>query len=328
VEPPPPLAVQRIDPPEVGFFSKRLDYHGIPIKAHADVADEALRVARTRLEMMLQHCPRVVENLVASGAELHIIGKNQQTSDLPEHRHLKDKRFDGELTVDQRSRGLGGLYASCGEENLLHLPGDRYAGRDICVHEFAHTIRTYGLSEDARRQLDYQYRRSLSKGLWKGAYAASNDDEFFAEISMWYFGTHGDTTALTPKPAPGREGLRRYDPEAFGFVDDLYSGKLPVARNTFVLIASLPVDQESTQRSQQSSSVSSIQFVNRSSRPVQLYWLDFQGQRKSYGIMAPGTAHQQHTFSSHPWVVVDDANKVRALVVARPEPGRVVIADR
>jgi serine/threonine protein kinase len=335
-EPPPPkppddrtpLAVQRIDPPEIGFYSKRLDYKGIPIKAHAAVADEALRIAHQRLEMMLQHCPRVVENLVASGAELHIIGKDQQTSDLPEHRHLKGKRFDGELTVDQRSRGLGGLYASCGEENLLHLPGDRYAGRDICVHEFAHTIRSYGLSDNVRRQLDYQYRRSLSKGLWKGAYAATNDDEFFAEISMWYFGTHGDTSRMTPKPAPGREGLRRYDPEAFGFAEDLYSGKLAVARNTFVLLVSLPTDQESTLRSEQSTRTSSIQFVNRTSRPLHIYWLDFQGQRKSYGILAPGSAHQQHTFATHPWVVVDDANKVRALVVAMPEPGRAVIVDK
>ena len=34
--------IVRIVPPEQGFFSKRLDYEGIPIKAHADVADEAL----------------------------------------------------------------------------------------------------------------------------------------------------------------------------------------------------------------------------------------------------------------------------------------------
>ena len=34
--------VARIDPPESGFFSKRLVYEGIPIKAHVEVADEAL----------------------------------------------------------------------------------------------------------------------------------------------------------------------------------------------------------------------------------------------------------------------------------------------
>nr|MCU0782248.1 glycoside hydrolase family 127 protein [Akkermansiaceae bacterium] len=38
-------AIRRIDPPEQGFFSKRLDYHGIPIKAHKTVSDEALREA-------------------------------------------------------------------------------------------------------------------------------------------------------------------------------------------------------------------------------------------------------------------------------------------
>src|SRR5262249_14657843 len=160
------------------------DYQGIPIKAHAVVADAALIAAHERLSRMLERCPRVLENLVTSGAELHIIGKDQQTSDLPENRHLKDKPFDGNLTVDQRARGLGGLAASCGEENLLKLPGDRYAGRDICVHEFAHTIRSYGLSPLVRRRIERQYKESLAKGLWKDSYAAKNDDEFFAELSM------------------------------------------------------------------------------------------------------------------------------------------------
>ncbi|MCX5647995.1 MAG: hypothetical protein NTX40_02690 [Planctomycetota bacterium] len=41
--PAPPAApgIIRLDPPELGFFSKQLDYHGIPIKAHEVVADEA-----------------------------------------------------------------------------------------------------------------------------------------------------------------------------------------------------------------------------------------------------------------------------------------------
>jgi len=49
------------------------------------------------------------------------------------------------LTRDPRTRGLGGLLTSCGEENLLGLEKDRYRGRDICVHEFAHNILGYGV---------------------------------------------------------------------------------------------------------------------------------------------------------------------------------------
>ena len=98
-----------IDPPEKGFFSKRLNYEGIPIKAHKDVADEALFQGRARLAMMLAKLPEVRRRLQEAGAELHVIGRKQVTSDLPEFRHMKGKPFDGEQTIDQRTRGLGGL---------------------------------------------------------------------------------------------------------------------------------------------------------------------------------------------------------------------------
>src|SRR5437588_134791 len=83
------------DPPEKGFFAKKLDCLGIPIKASDVVADEALYEARNRLKRMLEHLPNAVKNLVDAGAELHVIGKSQVTSDLPEWRHMKGKPFQG-----------------------------------------------------------------------------------------------------------------------------------------------------------------------------------------------------------------------------------------
>ncbi len=222
--------ITQITPPEKEFFSKKLDYEGIVIKAHEAVDDQALLEAYRRLDMMLRHLPIVRANLKQAGAELHIIGRNQVTSDLPEHQHLKGKKiYDGKLTVDERTRGLGGLLTSCGEENLLHLPEDRYKGRDICVHEFAHNVQDKGMSEAVRAKVRAQYRSSLDKGLWKGSYAASNESEFFAELTMWYFGTHGDLNMTGPKPADGPDGLRAYDPEAYQLLDDFYSGRIPVA---------------------------------------------------------------------------------------------------
>ena len=224
------VVIQRIDPPEKAFFSKRLDFHGIPIKAHAEVADEALRAAHERLTLMLGRLPVVVSNLVAAGAELHIIGRNQVTTDLPEWRHDQGKplaEYNG-LTRDQRTRGMGGLLTSCGEENLLKLEKDRYRGRDICIHEFAHNVRNFGLPRDIRRRFDEQYRRSLDQGLWVKSYAGSNPDEFFAELAMWYFGTHGDLSMTGPKPANGPDGLKAYDPEAFALLDDFYCGRMEI----------------------------------------------------------------------------------------------------
>ena len=223
--------VKALDPPESGFYAKRLDYEGIPIKAPTNVVDEALFAARERLSMMLSNLPSVRASLRAAGAELHIIGRDQVTTDLPEWRQDKGKplaEYNG-LTRDQRTRGMGGLLTSCGEENLLKLEKDRYRGRDICVHEFAHNILGYGVSSTFREKVRQQYRRSLERGLWVGSYAGSNYDEFFAELTMWHFGTHGDLHMKDPKPAVGREGLKAYDPEAFTLLDDFYSGRMEPA---------------------------------------------------------------------------------------------------
>src|SRR6185437_3496734 len=223
-------AITRINPPEKDFFSKELSFHGIPIKSHEVVSDKALEIAYAKLSMMMAHLPMIVSNLVAAKVELHIIGKDQVTTDLPEWRQDKGKHLEEYhgLTRDQRTRGMGGRLTSCGEENLLKLDKDKYHGRDICLHEFAHAIRNYGMNPQLRDKFNQQYHRSLSKGLWEKAYAGSNPDEYFAELTMWYFGTHGDMNMTGPKPEDGPEGLKKYDTEAYQLFDDFYQGRLPV----------------------------------------------------------------------------------------------------
>ena len=219
-----------LEPPQERFFAKQLDFHGIPILAARIVSDRALYAAYDRLALQLKHLPVVTRNLAAKGAQLQIIGKDQVTSDLPDHRPLKGKplpQYNG-LTVDERTRGLGGLHVSCGEENLLKLEQDRYRGRDICLHEFAHNIFRNGIQKELRERFDRQYHTSLDKGLWVGAYAASNLDEYFAELTMWYFGTRGDLNMTGAKPAEGPGGLKAYDPDAFALFDDCYGGRIPV----------------------------------------------------------------------------------------------------
>jgi alpha-glucosidase len=227
-----PPSIITLTPPEKDFFAKQLDFHGIPIKAPQVVVDAALFAASDRLSMLLSNQPTVISNLVSAGAELHIIGRDQVTTDLPEWRHdkgVKLNEYHG-LTRDERTRGMGGLLTSCGEENLLKLENDRYRGRDICLHEFSHNIRNHGVSSEVRGKFDEQYKRSLEKGLWLKSYAGSNPDEFFAELTMWYFGTHGDLHMTGPKPENGSEGLKKYDPEAFALLDEFYSGRMKIEK--------------------------------------------------------------------------------------------------
>lgn len=222
------VSLRSITPPENGFFSKQLDFERIPIKAHQVVSDEALVGAYGRLNLLFRglggNRSLIMSNLTKAGVELHIIGRSQVTTDLPEWRQDKGKplaEYNG-LTRDQRTRGMGGRLVSCGEENLLRLRGDRYYGRDICVHEFAHAIRNFGITPEIRARFDEQYRQSLKKGLWKKSYAATNADEFFAELSMWYFGTHGDLRMTGKKPESGKQGLKDYDPDAYALFDGFF----------------------------------------------------------------------------------------------------------
>jgi hypothetical protein len=316
--------VTMIHPPEYGFFSKQVAYEGIPIKAHADVSDAALIEARQRLARMLAHIPVVVQNLVDVEAEMHVIGKNQQTSDLPYLRHRKGKPYESHgksvESIDQRTRGVGGILASCGEENLLKLPSDRYTDhRDICTHEFAHTVLGYGLSPNVQEMVRRQFKKSTGAGLWKTAYASTNDDEFFAELSMWYFGSRGDFGQIKPEPRTGRAWLRSYDPEAYDLLNRIYSGRVPVERITWQRIAPLPATDEAKLRSLSSQEPTALLLVNRTSTDYSLFWLDFEGKRKPYGILHAGEKLVEHTFATHPWLVARPDGRTVGIYV----PGRL-----
>jgi hypothetical protein len=326
-------AIMILDPPERGFFSKQIVVKGIPIKAHADVEDAALFEARRRLGRMLDHVPVVVANLVDIGAELHIIGKNQVTSDLPYLRHWKGKAYEtyGKTfaSIDARTRGVGGVLCSCGEENLLKLPSDRYRDhRDICTHEFAHGVLGFGLSPDVREVVRAQFKKSMAAGLWKTAYASTNDDEFFAELSMWYFDSRGDFGRIDPKPEVGRAWFRKYDPGAFAALDGIYSGRTKVARITWEkLVARLP-EEEHKLRALSSAQPTVVVFDNRTPTELSLFFLDFEGKRQPYGKIRAGERMSQNTFATHPWLLAKPDGRAIAIYVAGKRHGRAVVTEK
>ena len=181
------------------------------------MSDAALLVAADRLARMLRLMPQpLLGRMRRRSARVDIIGRRQQVSDLPEYSHLKGTRghYAGDaeraaprdrrrprprrprhyyglsaaqLTADERTRGYGGLRASCGEENLLTPDADpRYSGRDVLVHEFAHCLMDYGLPPPLRDAIEACWAASVEEqGLWQRpdgtpAYAAVNPQEYFA----------------------------------------------------------------------------------------------------------------------------------------------------
>ncbi len=59
-----------------------------------------------------------------------------------------------------------------------------------------------------------------------------------------------------------------------------------------------------------------VTFINRTAGTVELFWLDPDGKRQSYGRLRPGQEHEQHTFAGHVWLVVDDKGRPLGLKVA------------
>ena len=81
------------------------------------------------------------------------------------------------------------------------------------------------------------YRAARKKKLWetpdgKPIYAGSNENEYLAELAMWYVGGRGDWPRGMPPMEPGPDFIRKYDPDGFALVDDLFSGKLEVRPTT------------------------------------------------------------------------------------------------
>jgi hypothetical protein len=77
-----------------------------------------------------------------------------------------------------------------------------------------------------------------------------------------------------------------------------------------------PVSRERALKSLNSDVASSFRLTNNTNSPVDVYWLDFGGDRVKYMSIDPQQSRTQLTFATHPWVVVDGSGKAIKLFVA------------
>ena len=120
----------------------------------------------------------------------------------------------------------------------LAVPTRRYAGRDILTHEFAHLLMDYGLPPALREEIRATHKRvTETTRRWRRAdgelaYAGSNASEYWAELSMWYFGSHGEYVDRQARvPPPGCHALAEYDPDGFRLLGLVYGGTHPLLRS-------------------------------------------------------------------------------------------------
>jgi dipeptidyl-peptidase 4 len=84
---------------------------------------------------------------------------------------------------------------------------------------------------------------------------------------------------------------------------------------------SLSSEPDIPRRSVTTGQETTVVFVNRSAAEIELFWMDFEAQRRSYGKIGPGGQREMQTFAGHVWLVVDLNGKELALVRAADEPG-------
>jgi len=79
-------------------------------------------------------------------------------------------------------------------------------------------------------------------------------------------------------------------------------------------------------RSQKSDKPTTIEFINKSKRTVNVYWIDYKGKRKLYHTLRPGQRVGQDTFRSHPWILTTEQGRCLESLVAAKGRNRLVYA--
>jgi hypothetical protein len=68
----------------------------------------------------------------------------------------------------------------------------------------------------------------------------------------------------------------------------------------------------------------SIEFINRESYQVDIYWVDYGGNLVYYNYLTPGASYIQGTFITHPWLAFADSTHAPITGFASavtPDPG-------
>jgi hypothetical protein len=88
-------------------------------------------------------------------------------------------------------------------------------------------------------------------------------------------------------------------------------------------------------RSLESATKSPVKFINRTDFDIELFWLNFSGERVSHGVLqaAPSrlSVKAMNTYVTHPWIAIDCENQRRLWLNSKevfypPEPRTARVA--
>ena len=219
-----PPATLELDP----FYERYLDARGIPVLSSANVSDTALARACDVAIHVLEKSTDVRARLVEIGFRFALIGVDEVLTDLPEYSDLYELYPDVDWNYSVRSVGAGSVdrpVSTVGEENLLCLSNDLYAGESIAIHSIAHGLRGLGIAyvdPEWDAELGATYDAAIAAGLWADTFAATEYAQYFAEgVQSWY---DANRQATPPdglhNEVNTRGELESYDPELASLIAD------------------------------------------------------------------------------------------------------------
>jgi hypothetical protein len=246
----PPSPSLKLDP----FYTRSLDVHGIPVNSSGIVPDSALRAAQSLVAEMLAKRPDLARALVARRQRIVVMAESEGTLDLPEQRDWKKPAADdprltrceqkhyqewiGRLTDrdywNARARGMGGELTSGATENLLGVPGTRYYGENILVHEFSHAILDVAETADPAlyHAVERAYANAKQHNLWKGEYGETTAQEYWAEGTQFWFESN-KLAVVDGVRILSAADLQRHDPLLFAVLRRVYGNRHHLTADIF-----------------------------------------------------------------------------------------------
>jgi alpha-glucosidase len=230
----------KIDP----YYTKFTWAREFTVLGSKRVSEEALLRANNTIRKMFAYRHDILKAMIADGARLVVLGRDEKLSDLPQFKWAKTKAgFDEVRYLDYAS---GPKLMVVPEENVLELSGEPFAGRCMVVGVFARAIhQVTGLRPalpDFDRQRDKQqyelrvkrmdvefdqtlkkiYEAATGKGLWKGTAAARDRVAYWVAGVEAYFDAagSGEPPHMADRPITTRVALKAYDPDLYALVDE------------------------------------------------------------------------------------------------------------
>jgi alpha-glucosidase len=241
----PPPDRFKIDP----YYTKFTNAREFTVLGSTHASDAALLKANDTIRKMFAYRHDILKAIIADGARLVVLGRDDQLGDLPEFQDTAKQADLGKNRYVDYSPA--GKLIVVPEENIVGIPGQPSAGECLVIAALAKCMlqitgmRPVDPEFDRRRdkqqyelrvtRMDVEFDRKLArafdaatqKGLWKVTPAARNRVEYLAAGVQAYFDAAGESSSpdLAERPTVTREALKAYDPELFALVEETMAYK-------------------------------------------------------------------------------------------------------